>query len=399
MNSNWVIIVRYGEIGIKGERTRNRMENLLIRNIIDVLKRSRCRLDLKINKSRGRIYLTGFKSEEESVEYLNNISHVMGIVSLSPAFMTNFNTLEDLCNKAFEFFVDRIRGNSFAIRVRRIGSHDFTSIDVARLVGEKIVKKTNLRVDLTYPDYTACIEIRNNIVYFYDKIVNGPGGLPIGSEGRVLVLFSGGIDSPVATWFIMRRGCEADLLLFNIAGSKQVEMVKKIAYVLMSNWCFGYRPKMYIIDLKPLIARLLSSIPENYIVIVMRRLMMRIASRLADKINAKAVVTGENLGQVASQTLDNLVIIDSASTKTVLRPLIGFDKNDIIEYAKMIGTYEYSSKLPEYCLIGTRRVNPHAILERVLEYESRINISDRDVEELIDKAEVYDILESESVRT
>lgn len=392
MNSQWTIIIRYGEIGIKGRVTRRRMEKILVKNITSSLA-TISNKSFKLVRSFGRIYIVDFENEEEINNYLDVLTHVMGIVSLSPAYVIYFNDLDDLVEKACIFFMNRLSGNSFAVRVRRIGKHVFTSMDVARKLGEVIVKKTGLKVNLSNPEYTCYIEIRGNRAYLYDKIIKGPGGLPIGSEGKVLVLFSGGIDSPVATWFTMRRGCEVDLVLFNIAGSKQVDMVKKIAYVLMNKWCYGYKPKLYVIDLKPLLPKLLSIVPENYVVVLLRRLMMRIASKLADRVNAKALVTGENLGQVASQTLDNLVIIDSASDKTVLRPLIGFDKNDIVKYAELIGTYEYSSKLPEYCLIGTRRVNPHADLNRVIEYEEKLGFSDSDIENLINNSEIYDILD------
>ena len=387
----WVILVRYGEISVKGWRTRVRMEKLLIRNILDAIKSVGDVVDVRVYREPGRVFVAGFDSESSALNYTSVLSRVMGIVSLSTTYMINYSDLDDLVEKAYKFFSERIKGFSFAVRTRRSGVSSFTSMDVSRKLGKLIVDRLGLRVDLENPDYIAYVEVRGGKAYLYDNVVKGPGGLPIGSEGRVLVLFSGGFDSPVATWFMMRRGCYADLVLFNIGGSDQVEVAKLVAYKLMSNWAYGYNPKLYIVDLRPLIPRILSSVSEGYVVIILRRLMMRLASRLARRIKAKALVTGESLGQVASQTLDNLVVIDRASELPVLRPLIGFDKNEIIEYARLIGVYEYSSKMREYCLIGARKTVTRASFEKALEYESRIGVGDNELENLLDHVKVYDI--------
>jgi len=391
VNGEWVIIIRYGEIGIKGEATRSRMERLLVRNIREALNEVSTSGKLKITRVPGRIYVRGFENEDEMNKYIDPLTRVMGIVSLSPAYMFKFYDLNDLVEKAYSYFKDRLKGSKFAVKTRRTGRHGFTSMDISRLLGGLIVERNGLKVDLENPDYTCYVEIRDVYAYVYDKVIKGPGGLPIGCEGRVLALFSGGIDSPVASWFMMRRGCYVDLVLFNIGGEEQVEMVKNIAYVLMSKWGYGYNPKLYIIDLRPLIPRIVKNTPMEYIVIILRRLMMRTASRLAELIGAKGLVTGENLGQVASQTLDNLYVINQASKTMVLRPLIGFDKEDTVKYAKYIGTYEYSSKMKEYCLIGARRVATRSILDDVLKYEESIGIKDDDIDKLLANMEIVDI--------
>lgn len=372
------------------------MERLLASNILDALGAAGGDRRLRVVRGMGRIYVVGFETEEESSKYLEVLSRVMGVVSISPALLVEFSDLNDLVERASEFFEPRVRGSSFAVRARRVGAHDFTSVDVARLVGRELVERTGLRVDLTSPDYTARIEIVNDRAYFYDKIVRGPGGLPIGSEGYVISLFSGGIDSPVASWFMMRRGCAVDLLLFNIAGSEQVEVAKEVARELMSKWGYGYRPKLFVVDLRPAVSRIVASVPESYIVVVLRRLMMRVASKLAKALGAKAIVTGESVGQAASQTLDNLSVIDQASEVMVLRPLLGLDKDEIVKYAKRIGTYDCSIRLPEYCPVGARRVTTMARLDKVLKYEGRVGISDGDVERLASEAKAYDIKELES---
>ncbi len=388
--SKWVNIVRYGEIAVKGVRTRNRMENRLKRNILDALDKNNIKYK-SISKIRGRIIINNFNDEEECNRVAHIVSRIMGVVSVSPAMKIKFIGLDDLVNKAVEFFIKRINGNTFAVDVHRIGQHSFTSIDVEKIIGKKLVKLSKLKVDLENPEYTAYIEIRGSIAYFYDKIVKGPGGLPIGSEGKVLSLFSGGIDSPVASWFMMKRGCEVDFLLFDIGGKEQVKNVLFVAKALIDRWGYGYRPKLYVINLRQLIPKITLYVPEHYIVIILRRLMMRIASVLAKKVNAKALVTGESLGQVASQTLDNLYIIDEAANISVLRPLIGFDKNEIAKIAQTIGTYGHSIRMREYCLIGAKKVVTRASLEKVREIEKRMQITTNDIMNLISSMDEYDL--------
>jgi thiamine biosynthesis protein ThiI len=206
----------------------------------------------------------------------------------------------------------------------------------------------------------------------------------------VIVLFSGGIDSPVATWFLMRRGVEVHMLLFNLGGDRHVYGALRVAKVLADKWISWYKPKLFIIDLRPLIPRIALHVREDHMVILLRRAMMRIASIFARKINAKALATGESLGQVASQTLYNLFVINRASEIPVLRPLIGFDKEEIIRYAKLIGTYEYSIKVGEFCPIGASKITTKANIKYIESVENKV-ISNEFIEKLISNAIEYDL--------
>jgi len=388
MNSPWLVIVRYGEVSIKGKVGRARMERQLVRNIVDALEEHN--ISAKPRLSEGRMWICCFKSEEEALNAANVLSHVMGIVSLSPAVELSFGSLDDLKDEAVKFFGDKLRGKTFAVRARRVGTHSFTSKDVEKIVGAALLPYGS-KVDLSNPEYIAYIELRKDKAYFYDKIVKGPGGLPLGSEGKVLSLFSGGIDSPVATWYALKRGCAADLLLFNIGGEKQVWSVAMVAKVLADRWFYGYKPKMYVVDVRPLIARIAVSTPENYVVIILRRYMNRIAERLAQRIGALALVTGESLGQVASQTLNNIYVIEEAVKIPILRPLIGLDKEEITTLARKIGTYDYSIRVEEYCSLGTRVTTPAARLDKVREYESKASVSDGEIDKMLDEAVVVDL--------
>ncbi|MET1159783.1 MAG: tRNA uracil 4-sulfurtransferase ThiI [Thermoprotei archaeon] len=386
MSSKWIILVRYGELSIKGATTRQRMIRRLLNNIVDALDSN----DIGYGSVRigyGGLYIDGFSSEEDALKAIDPITRVMGVVNVIPAYRTKYGSLEELASKALEYAINRVRGSSFAVRARRIGKHEFTSLDIARVIGEILRKKTGLRVDLENPDYELYVEVRGSNVFFYDTVYRGPGGLPIGVTGHVLSLLSGGIDSPVAAWFMLKRGCRVDYVLFNLGGKEQVESVKRVAWVLANRWSYGYYPHLYVVDLRKLIPRIALYSPEEYLVIILRRAMVRIASLLADKLGAKALVTGESLGQVASQTLDNLVVIDKASGKTVLRPLIGFDKEEIVRYARAIGTYEYSIKVREYCPMGARRVATRADPAKIREIEEKAGLTDNLFKELLDGVE------------
>ncbi|MEM2234699.1 MAG: tRNA uracil 4-sulfurtransferase ThiI [Desulfurococcaceae archaeon] len=391
----WVLLIRYGEVAIKGRTTRSFMERRLVDNLSDALNKNAITYG-KAVRVPGRIIIGSFSSEEDALNASEHVARVMGVVSVSPSVIARFTDVEDIVEKSIEFFRNRVRGNSFAVCVNRIGVHEFTSLDLEKVVGQRIKDSTGLKVDLEKPDYTAYIEVRGKYIYLYDKVIGGPGGLPIGSEGVVLSLFSGGIDSPVATWYAMRRGCRTDMVLFNLGGEEQVRSVLKVAGVLVKKWAYGYEPRLHVVDLRALVPRILLSSPEGYVVIVVRRLMMKLASILAEKIGAKALVTGENLGQVASQTLDNLYVISNASKLPVLRPLVGFDKDEIVKLAKRIGTYDYSIEVKEYCPVGTRRVTTKAVLSKVIEIEKEVGISEEDLFNAVESAAVYNLWEISS---
>ncbi|MEM4627585.1 MAG: tRNA uracil 4-sulfurtransferase ThiI, partial [Ignisphaera sp.] len=269
---------------------------------------------------------------------------------------------------------------------------NFTSKDVEKSIGALLLKAGATGVDLENPQYEAHIEIRGWNAYLYDKIIKGFGGLPIGVEGRVLALFSGGIDSPVATWFTMKRGCEAYMVFFNIGSEKHVESVVEVARILASRWAYGYKPRLYVVDVKPFVVKILQQSPEEYIVIVLRRLMGRLAERLAYRISAHALVTGESLGQVASQTLANIHAIEEAISMPILRPLIGLDKEEITALARKIGTYEYSIKVEELCPLGARRTTTRASLDKVRVIEEKIGIGEQELDKAVESAKEIELI-------
>jgi len=336
-----MIIVRYGEIGLKSQQTRRVMERRLVEN----LKKA---LDGKVvRRGHGRIFV-----ESDSMEDARRIARVFGVVSTSIAVKTS-SAMEELLKTGVEFAVKRLdRGKTFAVRARRKGSHPYKSTDVAVRLGAAIAQATGAKVDLENPDVTIHVEVRDRDAYIFDEVIAGVGGLPLGTQGRAIALVSGGIDSPVAAWMMMRRGVEVTPLFMDcrpLVDDRTIERAKKTIEVL-SSWA-NAPLKTYVVPYGDALMSFLKYGDHRLGCVLCKRMMLRIASQVAMDTGARALVTGENLGQVASQTLDNIAAIEQGIEVPVLRPLIAMDKNEIVELAREIGTYE-ASIAPANCCLG-----------------------------------------------
>ncbi len=250
-----VLIVRYDEIGIKKPGTRNKMENTLISNLLASAKVHNCDKTV-VKKHQGRIFLYG------DVECLSNSSiKVFGVRSVSIAEELHFESINNIAEKATEIWSNRVVGKRFAVVVRRVGKHNFSSYDVARLVGEALLKYGG-KVDLDNPEVSFYIEIRDNMAYFYDNIIEGPGGLPLGSEGIAISLISGGIDSPVSSWMIMKRGVAVDFLYCNLGSEITKNAVLNVIYRLLE-WSQGYTPKIFVADCSVITKTIMTQIDKK----------------------------------------------------------------------------------------------------------------------------------------
>jgi len=371
-----------GEITIKGRGTRERFEQLLLRNLDDALRTHS--IPYKLRRERGRIFIYA-ENERRAAEILR---HVFGVKSLSIAHEVEFKGLEDLVEKAEGFFASKVRGRAFAVRARRAGKHDFTSMDVEKALGAALLKYGG-RVDLEEPEVTAFVEIRGARAYLYTEVLKAYGGLPVGSEGRVLALVSGGFDSPIAAWYMLRRGAEVHYLLCNLGGPVQELGALHVLKVLADRWSYGYRPKLYVVDFRKLLREVRRKCDVSLLNVILKRYMYRAAEALAKKIGGEAVVTGEALGQAASQTLRNLYVSSMAIRMPILRPLIGFDKDDIIALAREVGTYDASARVKEYCGAFAEHPRTHASLEEVEAEEEKLDPSL--LKEALANVKVYDL--------
>lgn len=376
------MLLRVGEITIKGSRTRSRLERLLLRNIEDALRSAA--VSYVARREGGRIFI--YPSDEERAAEV--LRRVFGIKSLSRATEVEFSGLGDLVAKAEAFFAEVVKGRRYAVRVRRVGLHDFTSLDAEKAIGAALLKH-GAGVDLEDPEVTAYVEVRGCRAYFHTDVIRAYGGLPIGGEGRVLALVSGGFDSAVAAWYMLRRGAEVHYLLCNLGGPIQEAGVLRVLKILAERWSYGYGPKLYVVDFSEILREIREKCDLALLTILLKRFMLRAAEAVALKEGFKALVTGDSLGQASSQTLANLAVTSGAVRMTILRPLIGFDKDDIVSIAREIGTYEASARVKEYCGAFAERPRTRAKLKEVEREESKLD--PMLLERALTNVKVYDL--------
>jgi len=361
MKKQWLI--RYSEIFLKSDPVRRQWENALIANIREVMPGAHVR------NERGRIWLDG----DVKPDLLKNI---FGIVSFSEVEHIRLDEIEshlsDYCRR---HGIEKVK--TFAIKMKRVGIHTFSSNDKAIEYGNLLRKEyPHLKVNLAHPDKEIHIEIRANEAYLYDNVTKAVGGLPLGVEGTLVALVSGGIDSPVAAWMMMKRGCRIlpifvalDTFLDETTLARAERVVQVLAH---------YQPgiKLTVIHDSYLASakqELIQRHLEKYTCIFCKRRMYRVATTFAVRNGAKGIVTGESLGQVASQTLDNLLVLtDAASEVPIYRPLIGFDKEDAIRIAREIGTFTESISPASGCKAVPKGPSTKAKLDTIREIESKL---------------------------
>ncbi|MCP4663276.1 MAG: tRNA 4-thiouridine(8) synthase ThiI, partial [bacterium] len=267
-----------------------------------------------------------------------------------------------------------VAGKTFAVDARRSQRDKipFRSADVARELGARLLPHS-AGVDLSRPQFTAFVEVHPREAYFFSDRIAGSSGLPIGVGGHAVALVSGGFDSVVAAWLMQRRGVVLDYVFCNLGGTPHRDEALRVMKVISDGWSFGYRPRVHIVDFRPLVEELAERCPPYLWQVVIKRQMVRAAERVARMVGAVGIVTGESVGQVSSQTLQNLVVISAAATVPILRPLAGSNKEEIVDYARRIGSYELSARVPEYCALVRRRPATHAGLEQVERAEADLD--------------------------
>jgi thiamine biosynthesis protein ThiI len=366
------ILIAFGELFLKSEKVRRIFLRKLINNISISLKKAG--IDFKIHPSRERIFIeTEEKSKAENV-----IKNVFGVSWFAQAIFLE-GGLEDLVKFVGENYEKWIDENqTFAIRLKK-GDLSESGEEIIKKVASKIERK----VDLERPKVELFLEARKNGWFIYFKKKKGKGGLPVGTGGKALALISGGIDSPVASYLVAKRGCENVWIHFHsfpLVSDASIKKVKELAKIFLR---YQSRLKVYFVPFSEIQMKIKACVEPRYRILLYRRLMLRIAERVAEKEDCKGIVTGESLGQVSSQTLTNLGIIEEVTSLPILRPLIGFDKEEIVEIAKEIGTYEISIKPQEDCctLFTPKHASAAGNLELVKKFEKELNIK-----EMIEKA-------------
>lgn len=376
--SEFVYLAHYHEIALKG-KNRGMFEEALRKNIAKATS-------LPLSKIHFMASRFVIESGDEEIE--EKLSHVFGLSSFSRALMVKPEI--GAIKKAALSLVGSKKFSSFAVAASR-GDKNFplTSVEINQEVGGAIWEKTKAKVDLKNPKKWFRIEVMPKAALIYNEKIAGPGGLPVGSQGRVLVLLSGGIDSPVAAYQLAKRGAHVDFVHFHsypMTSKSSLEKAKDLANILRQ---YTLDSKLFLVPFGEIQKEILKNCGDRFRVLLYRRMMLRIAEKIADqnfhtskygsndqKEKALALVTGESLGQVASQTLENMTAVEEAVEMPIFRPLIGFDKEEIINFAKRIGTFETSILPHDDCCTVFLPKQPatKAKLEDILEEEKKLEI-------------------------
>lgn len=383
-----VILIRYGEIYLKGQN-RPYFERMLLNNI----KKSLADMPgVKVFKAQGRFYVENYEDEAAVIQAL---TRVFGIVSISPAYKVD-KDFETLFHYSAEFMESLLSGLqdkdvlTFKVESRRADKNfPMDSMTINCEMGGRLLEKfPRLKVDVHHPDVILNIEVRE-FGYLYHKIIPCAGGMPVGTNGKAALLLSGGIDSPVAGWMIAKRGVELTAVHFHsfpYTSDRSKEKVIDLCRIL-TRYCGPIR--LHVVPFTRIQQELYEKCPDNQLTVLMRRYMMKIAEEVARSEEAVALITGESIGQVASQTIESLAVTNDAVSMPVFRPLIGFDKIDIMNIARNIDTYETSILPFEDCCTVFTPKHPvtHPKLEKIRLSEKLLN-GEELIKEAIDNIEV-----------
>lgn len=373
-----VILIRYGEIHLKG-KNRPFFERTLKKQIINACKDIEC----NISMLGGRYYVRDFDLKDEK-KLISQITKVFGVHSISSAFVVD-KDVDSLIKSAIDLAREQnITNGTFKVEVKRADKRfKMKSMTLAALIGEKMLDEfEGLSVKMQNPDYMVYIEVREQC-YIYINKIDGPGGMPVGTGGRAMLLLSGGIDSPVAGWMMAKRGLQLSTIHYHSFPFTSERSKQKVVDLkeIISKYCGPIR--LIVVPFTRIQEEIHKNCEERYMTIIMRWLMMKIAEKVAIKNNCKALITGESLGQVASQTMDSLAVSNAAVDLPVFRPLIALDKLEIMDIARKIETYETSILPFEDCC--TVFLPKHPATKPDIDSIIR-EVEKLDVEELINEA-------------
>ena len=382
------LLVRYGELTLKGTNRK-----MFVNQLKDNVKRALIPLSgYHVKGKRDRMYIE-LSLEADINEIIQRLSKVYGIKSISPVIKIDKNE-EKINQSAIQLSHDFEKGSTFKVDVKRVDkSFRLDTYELQRQVGGAILKENNnITVNVKNPDYEIKIEVRMDAIYIYEKVIAGAGGLPVGTGGKTLLMLSGGIDSPVAGIEVMKRGVTVEAIHFHsppFTSEKAKDKVIELTRILAER----VGPiKLHLVPFTEIQKQINKVVHPRYTMTSTRRMMMRISDKVVHQINANAIVNGENLGQVASQTLKSMYAINHVTATPVLRPLLTLDKEDIIKKAKELGTFETSIQPYEDCCTIFTPKNPvtEPDFDKVVKYESVFNF-DEMIENAVENIETLTI--------
>ncbi|MBE6727785.1 MAG: tRNA 4-thiouridine(8) synthase ThiI [Ruminococcaceae bacterium] len=352
-----VILIKDGELALKGLNRRN-FESIMTGNI---RRRLRDLGGVQIRRAQSTLYIEPLHDDFDFEEALERVSRIFGIAGFSRACVCEKN-MADILGKAPEYLRETLKNaKTFKVEAKRADKRfELKSPEICREVGGVLLGAyPHLKVDVHNPDIVVMVEIRDYAAYLHAGQIHGAGGLPVGTAGHAAILISGGIDSPVAAWTMAKRGLTLDAIHFASPPYTSPRAELKVKTLLSKVARYSGIIRLWMVPFTEIQEKIGENCPEDYFTLIMRRMMMRIAERVASKNNCLALITGESLGQVASQTLPAIAATDSVTSIPVLRPLIGMDKEEIVRISKAIDTFETSILPYEDCCTVFTPKHPH----------------------------------------
>ena len=375
------IIKLFPEITIKSPSVRLRFIKILASNIRNVLKTVSD--DIAVVRYWDHIEV---RSKNAALADIipDELARIPGIHHVLAVEDREYTDIHHIFEQTLAQYRDSLEGKSFCVRVKRRGKHSFSSQDVERYVGGGLNQHIeSARVQLKNPDVTVNLEVEENRLTLVTARYEGLGGFPIGTQEDVLSLISGGFDSGVSSYMLLRRGSRVHYCFFNLGGAAHEIGVRQVAHYLWNRFGRSHRVRFVAINFEPVVGEILEKVDDGQMGVVLKRMMVRAASTIAERYGVQALVTGEAVGQVSSQTLTNLRLIDNASDTLILRPLISHDKEHIIRIAREIGTEDFASTMPEYCGVISKSPTVKAVKAKIEAEEQNFDftILDRVIEE------------------
>lgn len=382
------IIKLFPEITIKSDSVRLRFIKILTSNIRNILTS-----DFAVAVVRHWDFIeVRTKESNKEEQILDALIRIPGIHHILLVDEQTFTDVHNIYEQVLNYFAPLIENKTFCVRVKRRGKHNFSSIEVERYVGGGLNQAVaSAKVKLTKPDITVNLEIEDDKLLLVKGRYEGIGGFPIGTQEDVLSLISGGFDSGVSSYMLIRRGSRVHYCFFNLGGAAHEIGVKEMAHYLWHRFGRSHKVRFIAINFADVVGEILEKVDNGQMGVVLKRMMVRAAAKIAEKYGVQALVTGEALGQVSSQTLTNLRLIDSVTDTLILRPLITHDKEQIIKLARQIGTEDIAKTMPEFCGVISKNPTVKAIKEKIESEEAKFDFSI--LERVVNEAKNLDIRE------
>lgn len=377
------IIKLFPEITIKSQSVRKRFIKILTGNVRNVLRQQieECAVVRHWDFLEVRT-----KDSANAAIIRDALTRIPGIHHILEVDESPYTDIHDIFEQTLKNYREQLEGKTFCVRVKRRGKQSFNSQDVERYVGGGLNQHIeSAKVNLTNPQVTVRLEIEDDRLIMVQARYEGLGGFPIGTQEDVLSLISGGFDSGVSSYMLLRRGCRVHYCFFNLGGATHEIGVKQVAHYIWNRFGSSHKVRFISVDFAPVVAEILEKVDDGQMGVVLKRMMVRASSAVAERYGVQAIVTGEALGQVSSQTLTNLRLIDNASDTLILRPLISHDKEHIINLARQIGTEDFAKTMPEFCGVISKSPTVKAVKAKIEEEEAKFDFSilNRVVEEAV----------------